>query len=62
MSQVNEANKLLGEIIVRMNQNRYFEKHYNELQSISNNILENIDDVEALLLSVSGKNPAFIFH
>lgn len=50
---VKEVNTLLGEIIVRMNQNRFFEKHYNELQSISNNIIENIEDLEALLLSVS---------
>lgn len=68
MSQVNEVNTLLGEIIVRMNQNRFFEKHYNELQSISNNIIENIEDVEALLLSVSGNSPrvvmfiGYIFH
>lgn len=51
--QMKEVDTLLGEINVRMNQNRYFEKHYNELQSISNNIIENIDDLEAVLSSVS---------
>lgn len=53
--QIKEVNTLLREIISRMNQNRYFEKHYNELKSITNNIIENIEDLEALLLSVSRK-------
>lgn len=46
-----EIDTILGEIIVRMNQNRTFEKHYGELQSICNNIIENIKDLEALLTS-----------
>lgn len=41
----------MGEIIVRMNQNRTFEKHYGELQSICNSIIENIKDLEALMTS-----------
>lgn len=32
-----------------MNQNRLFEKHYSELQSICRNIIENIKDIELLL-------------
>lgn len=46
-----EINTILGEIIVRMNQNRTFEKHYGELQSICNSIIENIKDLEALMTS-----------
>lgn len=34
-----------------MNQNRAFEKHYAELQSVCNSIIENIKDLEALLTS-----------
>lgn len=32
-----------------MNQNRTFEKHYSELQSICNSIVGNVKDLEALL-------------
>lgn len=46
-----EIDTLLGEIIVRMNQNRSFERHYTELQSICNSIIDNIKDLEALLTS-----------
>lgn len=50
--QTKEINSILGQIIVCMNQNRNFEKHYNELQSICNNVIENVDDIEELLVSV----------
>lgn len=46
-----EIDTILSEVIVRMNQNRAFEKHYSELQSICNSIIENIKDLEALLTS-----------
>lgn len=49
--QVREIDTILSEIIVRMNQNRAFEKHYGELQSICRSIIENIKDLEALLTS-----------
>lgn len=32
-----------------MNQNRLFEKHYNELQSICNSIVDNIKELDTLL-------------
>lgn len=47
--QVKEIDTILSEIIVRMNQNRTFEKHYSELQSICNSIVRNVKDLEALL-------------
>lgn len=50
---IKEINTLLGEIVARMNQNRNFEKHYSELRTIFDNIIENVDDYEALLISVS---------
>lgn len=46
-----EIDTILSEVIVRMNQNRAFEKHYPELQSICNSIIENIKDLEAILTS-----------
>lgn len=49
--QVKEIDTILSEVTVRMNQNRTFEKHYAELQSICNSIIENIKDLEALLTS-----------
>lgn len=49
--QVKEIDTILSEVIVRMNQNRTFEKHYAELQSICNSVVENIKDFEALLTS-----------
>lgn len=48
-SQVKEIDTILSEVIVRMNQNRTFEKHYIELQSICNSIIGNVKDLEALL-------------
>lgn len=47
--QVKEIDTILSEVIVRMNQNRTFEKHYSELQSICNSIIGNVKDLEALL-------------
>lgn len=44
-----EIDTILSEVIVRMNQNRTFEKHYSELQSICNSIIGNVKDLEALL-------------
>lgn len=41
----------MSEVIVRMNQNRAFEKHYSELQSICSNFIANIKDLETLLTS-----------
>lgn len=49
--KVKEIDTILSEVIVRMNQNRAFEKHYPELQSICNSIIENIKDLEALITS-----------
>lgn len=49
--QVKEIDTILSEVTVRMNQNRAFEKHYGELQSICRSIIENIKDLEALLTS-----------
>lgn len=44
-----EIDTILSEVIVRMSQNRTFEKHYSELQSICNSIIGNVKDLEALL-------------
>lgn len=44
-----EIDTILSEVTARMSQNRIFEKHYSELQSICNSIIENIKDLELLL-------------
>lgn len=46
-----EIDIILSEVSIRMNQNRAFEKHYGELQSICRSIIENIKDLEALITS-----------
>lgn len=46
-----EIDTILGEIIARMNQNRAFEKHYAELESICKSIIDNCKSLEALLIS-----------
>lgn len=46
-----EIDTILSEIIARMNQNRAFEKHYSELESICKSIIENCKNLEALLIS-----------
>lgn len=46
-----EIDTILSEIIARMNQNRAFEKHYAELESICKSIIDNCTNLEALLIS-----------
>lgn len=43
----------MGEILLRVNQNRSFEQHYPELQSIINKIVLHTKNFEGLLSTVS---------
>lgn len=45
----NEIDKVLGEIILRMSQDKIYEHHYNQLQSIIEKLIRNSKDIENLL-------------
>lgn len=42
----------MGDVLARMNQNRAFENHYTELQSISDKIVQHSKNLEGLLTTV----------
>lgn len=42
----------MGDVLARMNQNRAFENHYAELQSITDKIVHNTKNLEGLLTTV----------
>lgn len=42
----------MGDVLVRMNQNRAFESHYAELQSITDKIVQHTKNLEGLLTTV----------
>lgn len=43
---------MMGEVMTRMNQNRAFESHYPELQSIADKIIAHTKNFEGLLITV----------
>lgn len=42
----------MGDVLARMNQNRAFENHYAELQSIADKIVQHTKNLEGLLTTV----------
>lgn len=42
----------MGDVLARMNQNRAFENHYAELQSITDKIVQHTRNLEGLLTTV----------
>lgn len=53
--QIEDVNRVLGDIITRMSCNRNFESHYAELQSICIKIIDSTRNLEELLLLVGSQ-------
>lgn len=59
--QLKEVNRMMGDVIQRMNQNRAFEGQYTELQSIADKIVANTSNFEGLLTTVNDKKTQKLF-